>query len=126
MIYQVRIINLNDDVEEEVELQINEEKLSCFAGVCPYPLKVGNSYPAKLELVVLNDYNVRESLNSEGPAFVRMNRTFSYLVRGRLKGTCLEAGEAVFEDEFLQKNYWYLDGKVVELNVDRIDVEFLV
>ncbi|MFC3684706.1 hypothetical protein [Hydrogenophaga luteola] len=125
MIYQARVLALSDDVEEEVNLQINDVRLNCFAGVCPYPIQEGGTYPVCLELVVFDDYEVAESSGNALPAFSKMGNSFGYLVHGRLNGTCLEAGGLVFEDEVLQRDFGYLDGRCVTMKVDRIDVEFL-
>lgn len=125
MIYQAQVIKLNEDIEEEVDLQINGVKLNCFASICPYAIEEGKSYPVKLELIVLDDYEVKESLNDTGPAFVQIGKGFAYLVQGRLNGTELEAGGLVFEDEVFQTDFGYLDGKMVTIRADRIGVEFL-
>ena len=125
MIYHAQVIKLSDDVEEKVTLQINGIQLNCFAGICPYPLSEGKSYPVQLELVMLDDYEVMESPGDASPAFVETGKGFAYLIQGRLNGMYLEADGLVFEDEVLQTDFGYLDGKIVTVKVDRIDVEFL-
>lgn len=125
MIYQAYIHALHEDVEEEVDLQINGVRLNCFAAVCPYAIQENKIYPVRLELIVLDHYEVVESVIDSVPAFSKLGRDFSYLVHGRLSGLCFEAGGLVFEDEVLQHEFGYLDGKFLTLRVDRIDVEFL-
>ncbi|MFT7723420.1 MAG: hypothetical protein QM788_11390 [Roseateles sp.] len=125
MIYQAQVIKLNDDIEEEVALQINGVRLNCFASVCPYPIEEGKSYSVQLELVMLDDYEVMESPDDAAPAFVETGKGFAYLVQGKLNGRYFEAGGLVFEDEVLQTEFGYLDGKMVTVKADRIDVEFL-
>jgi len=125
MIHQAHVLALHDDVEEEVDLDINGTRLKCFAGICPYVIQEDQVYPVRLELVVLDDYEVAESSADTDQAFSRIGNGFSYLVHGRLSGICLDVGGLVFEDEVLQREFGYLDGKFVSLKVDRIDVEFL-
>lgn len=125
MIYQAQVVKLNEDIEEEVVLQINDVRLNCFASVCPYAIEEGKSYPVQLELVVLDDYEMNESPSGAGSAFVRVAKSFAYLVRGRLNGMSLEADGLVFEDSVLQTDFGYLNGKMVTMRVDRIGVEFL-
>lgn len=125
MIYHAQVIKLSDDIEEKVTLQINGRQLNCFAGICPYPISEGKSYPVQLELVVLDDYEVMASPDDAGAAFVETGKGFAYLIQGKLNGMYLEADGLVFEDEVLQRDFGYLDGKMVTVKVDRIDVEFL-
>ena len=125
MIYQAQVVALSDDIEEKVTLQINDIRLNCFAGICPYPISVGKNYPVQLELVMLHNYEVTASRDSSGPAFVKTGKGFAYLIHGRLNGMYLEADGLVFEDEVLQADFGYLDGKTVTVKADRIDVEFL-
>jgi hypothetical protein len=125
MIYQAHVLALHDDVEDEVDLEINGARLKCFAGICPYSIQEDQLYPVRLELVVLDDYQVTESSVGTELAFSRIGNGFSYLVHGRLSGIFLDVGGLVFEDEVLQRDFGYLDGKFVSLKVDRIDVEFL-
>ncbi len=125
MIYQARVLALGDDVEEEVNLLIDDVRINCFASVCPYPIEEGETYPVCLELVVFDDYEVAESSGNAFAAFSRIGEGFAYVVQGRLNGICLNVGGLVFEDEVLQRDFGYLDGRWVTLKVDRIDVEFL-
>ena len=125
MIYQAQVIALSDDIEEKVTLQINDIRLNCFAGICPYPISVGKNYPVQLELVMLHNYEVMASPDSSGPAFIETGEGFTYLIQGRLNGRYLEADGLLFEDEMLQTDFGYLDGKTVTVKADRIDVEFL-
>jgi len=125
VIYQARVIGLNDSIEEEVALQIDGVRLTCFASGCPYRIEEGKSYPVQLELLILDDYEVIESPDEAGADFVETGEGFAYLVRGKLNGRYLEAGGLVFEDEVLRREFGYLDGKRVTVKADRINVEFL-
>ena len=86
MIYQAQVIKLNDDIERDVALQINGAKLNCFISVCPYAIEAGKSYPVQLELVMLDDYEVMESVDAASPAFAEAGKGYAYLVHGKLEG----------------------------------------
>ena len=86
MIYQAQVIKLNDDIDRDVALQINGAKLNCFGSVCPYAIEEGRSYPVQLELVMLDDYEVMESVDAASPAFAEAGKGYAYLVHGKLEG----------------------------------------
>lgn len=125
MIYQAKVLRLNEDIEEEVELQVGGDKLTCFASVCPYAIEVGLSYPVKLRLVVLDDYAVTELADDSPSSIARVGNGFAYALVGKLGGGCLESGGIIFEDDVLQRDFGYLDGKIIAMKIDRIDAEFL-
>jgi hypothetical protein len=121
--YQAEVVALDEDVEEHVVLSIQGIQLVCFAGVCPYRLQEGASYPVELRLTVLDDYEVTEA-EQPSPGFTRMGDGFGYHVRGKLHDDTIDAG-IVFQDDVLLSDYGFLEGKYVSMKVDRIDVEFL-
>ncbi len=114
---------IGDNVEEEVTLDLNDLKVTCFAGVCPYEIHEGERYPVSLELIVFDDYEVKES-EVEFAGLEQIGESFSYWIKGRLEKGVIDCG-IQFEDEILLSDYGYLDGKFIQLKVDRIDVEFL-
>jgi hypothetical protein len=123
--YQARALTLSDIIEDEVDIEILDLQPKCFAGICPYPIEMGKIYPVCLELLVLDSYEVEEASSDVGLSFSRLEEGFAYLVRGRLNGKHLEVGRLIFENEILQRDFGYMDGKYLELRVDRINVEFL-
>jgi len=125
MIYEAKVLHLDKDIEEEVVLQIGGIVLTCFACVCPYVIKKYLSYPVELHLVVLGDYVVTELVSNSMPSIVRLGNGFASVVTGKLSGGCLDVGGLIFEDDVLQSDFGYLDGKMVAMKVDRIDAEFL-
>lgn len=125
MIYYAKVLHLNNEIEEEAVLQINGVELVCFACVCPYEIKEGQLYPVELHPVVFDDYVVTELSNSSDTTIDRVGKGFQYLITGRLIGQRLECGELILEDEVLQRDFNYLDGKMIAIKWDRIDVEFL-
>lgn len=122
-IYHALIICLGNDIEEEVTLSINGIELTCFSSVCPYDLHKGEMYPVLLEIMIFDEYQVSE-LGVGVVGLERIGNNFSYWITGRLDKGEVDCGIR-FEDEILLSNYGYMDGKLIKLKVDRIDVEFL-
>jgi hypothetical protein len=120
MIYQAKVLRVDGSVEGEVMLQIGNTELTCFA--YNFAIEVGLSYPVELKL--FDDYTIEELPDDTEPSLVRIGNTFAYVVTGRLNGCCLESGELTFEDDMLLSDFGYLDGKMVSVNVDRIDADF--
>jgi len=124
MIYQAKILRVDEPVEGEIMLQVGGIELTCFAYFHPCWIKVGSSYPVGFNLLVLNDYVVEEVSDESKPSIIRLGNTFAHVITGRLSGRCLESGELTFEDDVLLSDFSYLDGKMVVIKVDRIDADF--
>lgn len=124
MIYQALVLRLNDDIEEEVMLRIDSIEIVCFASVCCYEIEVGLTYPVELYVVVFDDYSVTELPDSTKPSVTRDGNGFAYVISGKLNGNCLESCGLVFEDDVLKRDFGYLEGKMIAMKVDRLDVEF--
>lgn len=125
MIYKALVLRVDDDIEEEVRIRIGDIELACFAGVCPYNIEAGLSYPVELRPVVFGDYSVTELLDGTPASIDRVGTGFAYIITGRLSGSCLESVELVIEDDVLQRDFGYLEGKIIAMKIDRMDVEFL-
>lgn len=125
MVYNAKLLRVNTDIEEEVLLQIGGWEILCFAGVCPFPIFEGQEYSVALSFVVFDDYEVRESSPDLQPSIRRTESGFAAELIGRLSGSRLSVGPIDFEDNVLLRDYGYLDGKLVQVRVDRIGAEFL-
>lgn len=125
MIYQALVLHVDEDIEEEVLLRIGGVEITCFASVCPYKVEVGLSYPVELHSVVFDDYSVTALPDETQPTVTRVGTGFAYVITGKLSGGYLETGDLVIEDEVLQRDFGYLDKKMIAMKVDRVDVEFL-
>ncbi|MDR1423473.1 MAG: hypothetical protein LBI92_02535 [Azoarcus sp.] len=122
MIYQAKVLRIDEIVEEEVTLQIGNTELTCFASMCPCTIGEESSYP--LELILYDGYVVEEVSDDTEPSIVRLGNTFAHVITGRLNGRCLESEGLTFEDDALLSDFGYLDGKMVAMKVGRIDAYF--
>jgi len=123
MAYDLIVEEINSDIEEEVTVIVEGVKIVCFASFCPYPIEIGGVYPAVLKMVVLNEYSVSEA-EGLGKSLNRIGKGFSYILNGVLSDDGIDVGFTI-QDDFIQKEYYYLKGRLVSVAVDRIDVEFL-
>lgn len=128
MEHSVLIEKINLNIEEEVSIKLNKLDLTCFAPFGVPDLEVGKKYIADIGIMVLEDLDmkeVKEYLNG----FSRIDNSFAYYIRGRfdLESRTLDAGFLIRfdEDEFDLHDNSYLDGKNVEIKVDRINIEFI-
>lgn len=121
IIYNAKVLGLNPDIEEEVTLEVNGIKLTCFAGMCPYELNIGQEYPVTFEML---DFELTEQESAEETSTTRVDSTYAYKLLGRLNGGTIDAGLKICDD-FLESDYAYLDGQFICLCVERLDVEFL-
>ncbi|MFV8457240.1 hypothetical protein ACNO5M_19415 [Vibrio owensii] len=121
IIYNAKVLGLNPDIEEEVTLEVNGIELTCFAGMCPYELNIGQEYPVTFEML---DFELTEQESAEETSTTRVDSTYAYKLLGRLNGGTIDAGLKICDD-FLESDYAYLDGQFICLCVERLDVEFL-
>lgn len=119
---QVKVVRIDQDVEEEVVVEVDGQLLTCFANVCPYPITAGQSYPATLSLWAADGIVLRDA-GHESPGILRVGDGFRHKVVGALHGTVLDAG-VPFEDEMFAREYQWLDGHLVVADADRIEIAF--
>lgn len=118
----LKIISLDEHIEEEAVVQINDIEFVTFIAYAPYPVEVNKQYPVEISLFV-DDEEVKVN-NDKIKGLTRIGETFEYIINGYLndKGQ-LDVGFLI-EDEIFE-NYQYLYGEHVTLRVDRINSELL-
>ena len=122
----IQLEKLSEIVDEEVVLRVGDCELVCFAGGRLSNLVEGISYPVKLSLLILGDYRLDEIEDDSEESVVRQGRSYSYQIKGRLLEGCLHACGFEFEDGAFDSDYGYLEGKMISIDVDRINVSFLL
>lgn len=123
MMQMAELVHIHPDIEEEVVLRIAGLELACFASVCPYAIEVGSSYPVELSLYIDGDCEAASS-HAESQSVVRVGSGFEHVVTGVLKDGQLEACGWIFDAEDIREESAWLDGSLVSLRVQRIDVWF--
>lgn len=118
--YMARVIALGSDIEEEVELEIQGVRLTCFASCMPFQVFLGHDYLVSIELKVFGALLVSSNMNRE-KAIRRIGDGLRHELLGVINGTSLDCG-LVIEDELFaidSQDRW------ISLSVDRIDAMFL-
>lgn len=125
--HQAKFLRGSELIEEEVVLQINGIELTGFANVSPCQIEEGEVYPVELTLFVIDEIVVAELPDNAIPSITRIGDGFAHSIAGKLRGKYVESCGISFVDDFLATSleFWYLDGKMISIKADRIDVEFL-
>lgn len=124
MIYDAKIKQFNDIVEEEILVEIDGIDIFCFSIFHTPEMKIGESYPAEIELTVFDELEMIE-IDQPVKELSKIGETFSYTIRGLLKNGILDAGIKFELDSEDLIDYQNLDGKYVEISgIDRINIDF--
>jgi hypothetical protein len=124
MKYKAQILGFNEEVEEEVILQVGTTVLHCFSHGFPYQIEKGDFVSVEFELQFFDELQIEE-IESNTCQFKRIGESFSYLIQGELDGNVLKSDSISFQDDCFVSECGFLNGKMVSLRVDRIDVDFL-
>lgn len=122
--YDAIVLRLDNNIEEQVLLDIKGHQITCFASVCPYPIKISGRYRIALYLFVADEFNPVEVQEDTYPAIIQEANNFKYTLVGKLIGNIFDCGIKIEDDVFVEQ-YGDLNGKMIKVSVDRIDVEFL-
>lgn len=86
-------------------------------------VEVGKSYDAEIIPMVFSDYDVKKS-EEVNASILPYGAGYSYLVTGTLKGACIDCASLVLCDEALLEDFGFLDGQMVQWEIDRLDLSF--
>jgi len=123
MTIELTVKALNPLIEEEVLVSNGKSDFIVFANICPYKIEVGKKYRVNLNLVFLDDLKFDE-IDEPIEKIERIDEGFSYRLAGKLQGESFCLKDIEFEcDDF--EGMEYLNGKWIEVEVDRISAEFV-
>lgn len=127
MRYKVIVEDYNPLIEEEIDIRINSTRLKCFM---PYGMDFsaedGKSYYAEIESIVL-DKLIMNEIHEPMKQIQSILNSFAHRICGYLdidKGL-VQSSIDVYIDMAYLYDYGYLDGKFVELVIDRFNIEFV-
>ncbi|MDV2686470.1 hypothetical protein RYX56_19045 [Alkalihalophilus lindianensis] len=127
MTYYAKVKGFNPHVEQEVILDLNGIELTGFMpfGISFEPLKE-KLYPINISLVVLDELEVNEQQGLEKGLF-RIEKSFSYFINGHLscEERMINVGFDLNLEEDIIEDLWPYNNKTIQLQVDRINIEFL-
>ncbi|MRN37438.1 hypothetical protein CRG49_012830 [Neisseria sp. N95_16] len=127
MIYSVKLKNLDKLCENFADFSIENNDLYCFIAYSKISLEENRIYNVEIEYQIFNDYIVEEA-NIDKPIifpFERIDDSPRYRITGRLNGNSFKSGNIYFMDNYLQKEYSFLDGRLITLTIDRLDISII-
>lgn len=124
MKYYAKVIEINDDIDEEVLLSFGENDIYCFIASCPYEIIKGNVYLVEVELSFF-DSEVIEPQSESDLSIIRQGDDFSYEIRGFKIDNKIITNGLVFSDGLYIQEYGYINHEYVLIKPDRISVSFL-
>lgn len=122
-IYSVKILEIDEDVEDVMLIEVAGIQLTSFANVCPYALEVGKEYDVMISFGFFNEYIVEE-VEEHKAQVIQTSNNLSCWFMGKHCGGYLESVINI-EDEILISDFAYLEGRYIRIKVDRVNVEFL-
>lgn len=125
MIYNSKVLRLDENIEEEAVLLIEGISLTCFVNVCPFKIAENMKYQVDLNLWSLEGLQIAEVSANEPSSISRIGTGFAYSLTGKLNNGQLKVGPIRFEDPEFLTEFSYLEGKNVRVIADRIEAEFL-
>ncbi|UZE23109.1 hypothetical protein LOY67_24390 [Pseudomonas sp. B21-056] len=120
---QVKVLAIDELIEESVTLLICGESVECFANYCPNLIQVGEMHTVELSIDYSETYQVRENPKTN-VCIEKANEGFSYFFYGFLNGEVFETFTDL-PDEGIHFDYPELNGKFVKIKVDRVNVSFM-
>ncbi|EOC0266728.1 hypothetical protein ACI0ZQ_003911 [Cronobacter dublinensis] len=124
MKYYAKVIEINNDVDEEVLLCFGEVSIYCFINHCPYEIVEGNIYLIEVELSFLDDETIEPQPEGE-LSITRQGDTFGYEVRGFKIDDKIISNGIAFSVEIHNQEYGYINHQYVLIKPDRVSVSFL-
>lgn len=122
--YLALVKNLDPYIEEEVTIEIQGVEFAGFSFICPYKIETGHTYPVSLGFTILDKFEIRENF-TKSKQLERVDSGYKYCIRGILHENWIDAGIDIADDDEYFVDYPDLIGKYVEIQVDRISIEFL-
>ncbi|MDI2594767.1 hypothetical protein POF45_25545 [Pseudomonas sp. 681] len=118
-----KLLHISEENEEHATLLIEGYTIECFINSCPHAIKAGESYSVELTMNLPDSYHV-----STSPAVAvlaeKKARGYSYFLYGTLIGDIFKSFTDLY-DEDIHYDHPELNGAFIQLEVDRIDVNFL-
>lgn len=124
MIYIVKILSINRNIEDILTIKLGNQILEVFSFDMPHEICVNKSYSANITFNIFADYQI--NLSDQKLGCYQIGSSLAYKIVGKLNNGNIEINNLSFFDEILQSEYAYLDNKIISWVVDRIDLNFLL
>lgn len=122
MKYIAQIIEYNQNLEFILRIKVNSQILEVFSSSIPSFIDLEKNYLVFLEATIFEDYVIEEV---HFPHQIKqINNSLSYEIIGYLSEGELDSNGLIFEDNILNRDFFYLDNTTVKWTVDRINATF--
>lgn len=124
--YEVEIIGLSSDVEEEIKIRLNDFSINCFCNKLSERPIIGSKWFVYLEAIIFDEINIEEISNGiEG--FSPVNNSFSYFLCGVYNADkqSVNVGFDIDLSDADLYDFAFLDGKNVKILISRFDIELI-
>ncbi|WP_373705401.1 hypothetical protein [Neisseria dentiae] len=106
------------------EFLINGNRLYCFISYAPNYFEESQYYEVEINYQIFNNYMVRRYNDSDLNfiPFVRKDDSLKYSLTGIFHNDTFCVNNISFKDEELLKLFPHLEGELITLEVDRLDI----
>ena len=122
MKYIAQIIECNENLEFILKIKVRNEILEVFSSSIPSCIDLKKNYLIALEATILDDYIIEEVHYPH--QIKQIDNSLRYEIIGDLKEGKLDINGLIFEDDILNRDFFYLDNNTVKWTVDRINADF--
>ena len=119
---KVKVIALNEHVDEDVTLLIEGTVINCFVSYCPYKIEVGKTYDVELTLNLSDDYEI-ERVEPRKILIEKANYGYCYFLYGELLNETFLTFTSL-SDEDIHYEHPECNEHFIKLKVQRIDASF--
>jgi hypothetical protein len=117
------LIDSGATIEEEAKIYIKDHEIVGFVNYCDSALINGTCYKVKLHLTIFDNYIISEANDEESDAILRIGNNYAYQITGKLNDGKLHSCGIIFDNDAFETEYTYLEGNMVKIDVDRLDIE---
>lgn len=118
-----QLIDFEPNFEDGLILDYNGTKLECFFSHSPFILEKGEKYEVIFEVEYFNEKMSIMQSNEKKKKLKKLTTSFSYKCVGTLLENTIHSIIPITEEDFVDLKY--LQGKIVELYIERLNVVFI-
>lgn len=107
MKYIAQIIECNEDLEFILKIKVRNEILEVFSSSIPSCIDLKKNYLIALEATIFDDYLIEKTHYSH--QIKQIDNSLRYEIIGYLKEGKIDVNGLIFEDDILNRDFFYLD-----------------
>lgn len=123
MTTEIKILAIDDLVEECMTILVCGNVMKCFVNYCPSIVAVGETYLVDITIDYSEPLQIEKSVDTNVVP-EKIGNGFSYYLHGILEGETFRSF-IDFPDDDIHYDYPELVGKPVKIEADRININFI-